>query len=178
MKVTALQLTIICFFSVLIRIQSEDIVHVYNYDNFDELFHQGNLQDFNVLKYQEIDILFDKPYEGPNIGGAFLLHGESNTNTPQFDGYIVDITASFYCGDKKGNKVRFLSFWVGYADDRDERVFICDDYGWNYNYTWIPPQRFDHSEVSVQSMPSEGFRSKAPRQKAPGQKPPDNKPLV
>merc|ERR1739838_963620 len=98
------------FFFVLNRIQSEEIVHLFNYDNFDELFHQGARDDFNKDLYEDIDNIFDKPYEGPNIGGAFLLHGESDT-WKDFDGYIVDITASFYCGNYYEENMYFALYY-------------------------------------------------------------------
>jgi len=142
MKVTALT-ALMYFFSVLNRIQSEEIVHVFNYDNFDELFHQGDRDDFNKDLYEYINIIFDKPYEGPNIGGAFVLHGTSRT-ARQFDGYIVDITASFYCGNKETDNLEFL---VYYADNAEDHYFCGDsNHGWNYNYTWTPPTHFNHAE--------------------------------
>ena len=147
MKVATLT-TIICFFSVLIRIQSDEIVYVYNYSDFGELFHQGDQDDFNVYKYEDIDTVFDEKYYGPNIGGAVLLNGGSKTRTPPFDGYIVDITASFYCGSKEFDNMRI---YVIYADGKYDDMWLCGDarIGWTYYYTWIPPMRFSHSEVSI-----------------------------
>jgi len=145
MKVTALQPAIICFFSVLIQIQSDEIIYVYNYEDFSEIFQQGGLHNFNVAKYQDIDNIFDKPYEGSNIGGAFLLYGDWQTNPwheQEFDGYVVDVTASFYCGKKTND----FALWINYPDGKMDHTEICSDStSWNYNYKWIPPTRFNHT---------------------------------
>ena len=84
--------TIISIFSVVIPIQSREIAYTYNYENFGDIFHQGNRDDFNVYKYEDIDKIFDTEYSGPNIGGVFLVDASSTTMTDQFDGHIVNIT--------------------------------------------------------------------------------------
>jgi len=149
MKVTALT-TIIYFFSVLIQIQSTEIIYVYNYDDFSEIFQQGSLQNFNVLKYEDIDTIFDKPYEGSNIGGAFLMNGGWETkhwHQQEFNGYIVDVTATFYCGKYGGETWQSeLALWIIYSETEQDEKYICSDNGWSYNYTWIPPTRFNHGE--------------------------------
>jgi len=147
MKVTALQPAIICFFSVLI--QSSEIEYVYNYDNFDQIFQQGGLYNFNVAKYEDIDSIFDKPYEGSNIGGAFLLYGPWTSrgwHEQSFDGYIIKIQTKYYCGKQKEH----LALWINYADGQQDSSWLCDDTtGWNYTYTWIPPTHSENFTLGI-----------------------------
>jgi len=144
MKVTALQPAIICFFSVLIQIQSTEIEYIYNYDDFSEIFEQGGLHNFNVARYEDIDDIFDTPYEGSNIGGAFLLYGKWLTggwHEQEFDGYITKITTTHYCGNLSEPNIwnPKIMLWIDYVDGSYERKEICSDaLGWNYNYVWIP----------------------------------------
>ena len=143
--------TFLYLFSVFVSIQSETI-HIYNYDNFGDVFHQGELDDLNVFKYKDIDNLFEEKYSGSNIGGAFQVDGDSISTLPnttiqyQFLGYIVDVTASFYCGDTN------LSLDIEYSDGGGESVDICNATGWHYNYKWIPPHHSEHSHVSIRCL--------------------------
>ena len=153
MKFTAF--TTICFyyFSLLIPIQSE-LIYVYNYDNFDDIFHEGNRNDFNVYKYEDIDNIFETKYDGPNIGGAFQMQGNSTTITHQFDGYLVDVTASFYCYNAEEVEMNW-EMSILYEDGTFERNRVCIGSGpsnWKYNITWIP--YFPLKQVSFHSMPS------------------------
>jgi len=153
MKVTALQPAIICFFSVLIQIQSTEIEYIYNYDDFSEIFEQGGQHNFNVAKYQDIDNIFDKPYEGSNIGGAFLLYGKwlsGSWHQQEFVGYIIKITTTHYCGKLNAP----LKLWINYADGSEDSKEICSDTtGWNYNYAWIPTR---HTESFTLGISAEG----------------------
>jgi len=128
-------------FSVVIPIQSHEIINVYNYVSFGEIFPQsyGGFDEFHLYKYADIDIIFDTEYKGTNIGGAFLVHGTNWTET-HFDGYVIDITATFYCGSTETEEGGD-SLWIGvrYPDGNIEGSFICQERGWHYNHTWIPP---------------------------------------
>jgi len=152
MKVTALQPAIICFFSVLIQIQSTEIEYIYNYDDFSEIFEQGGLHNFNVARYEDIDDIFDKPYEGSNIGGAFLLYGDWQTrywHEREFDGNIIKITTTHYCG--KLTDIYTLTLWINYPDGSKDYKGICSDTtGWNYNYTWIAPRHTENFTLGIE----------------------------
>jgi len=131
--------TIIYFSSVVIPIQSE-IIYIYNYDNFGELFHQGARWDYNIYKYEDIDKIFDTEYKGTNIGGAFTIYDSySYSYALPFEGYLVDITASFYCGSTYPKDEGSLWINIDYHDEVNDGRFLCQERGWNYNYTWIPP---------------------------------------
>jgi len=140
MKFTAF--TTICFYyiSVLIPIQSE-LIYVYNYDNFGDIFHQGNRNDFNVYKYEDIDSIFETKYAGTNIGGAFQMLGNFSTATHQFDGYLVDVTATIYCANTEERENWLMWFKTG--NNWDAGRYVCgespvDTNNWNYNIKWIP----------------------------------------
>jgi len=152
MKVTALQPAIICFFSVLIQIQSTEIEYIYNYDDFSEIFEQGGLHNFNVARYEDIDDIFDTPYEGSNIGGAFLLYGKWLTggwHERQFPGYIMKITTTHYCGKLTDT----FTLWVTYADGYQETKGICSDTaGWSYNSTWFPQRHSENFTLGIEGQ--------------------------
>jgi len=136
--------TIIYIFSVVIPIQSHETVYIYKYDSFGEIFPQGDgIHDFHLRKYADMDTIFDTEYTGTNIGGAYLLHGASFAYTPDYEGFIVDITATFYCGSTYAEDgVYTLLIDVLYIDDQhlvdQETTYICEEKGWNYNYTLFP----------------------------------------
>jgi len=131
--------TIICIFSVVIQIQSSEIIYRYDYDSFGQIFPQGDgVNEFHVYKYADIDNIFDEKYTGKNIGGAYLLNGTSDTRI-EFEGlYILDITATFYCGsthtDDEAN-----SLWIGVNNEFNGK-YICEERrGWHYKHMWTPP---------------------------------------
>ena len=133
-------------FSVHALIKSE-ITYNYNYDNFGDIFKQGYSNSFNIYKYKDIDSIFETKYEGSNVGGAFLVNGQDATYTDNFDAYIVDFTATFYCSNSKN-----LYIYVRYngAEPKQfDNILICDKTSWTYNYTWTPPLRFSFSKVSI-----------------------------
>ena len=147
--------SIISIFSVVIPTLSGKRTFVYNYENFGDIFHQGQRDDFNIYKYEDIDTIFDTEYNGTNIGGAFLVDGTSTTATSNFKEYVIDIIATFYCGGTYAEEgTDSLWLMVGYSGGHDA-IYVCEERGWHYNYTWIPPTRFDHSMVSIHSMPSD-----------------------
>jgi len=135
---------IICLFSVVIPIQSGEIIYVYDYDNFGDIFPQGDgVNDFHISKYSDIDNIFDKKYEGPHIGGAYLVEGNASITTSEFKGYLKSITATFYCGNTEypGDD---SSLWIGveYPDSgAGDGEWICLKSGWNYDFTYISPPR-------------------------------------
>jgi len=136
---------LLCLFSVHVtectEIQDETI-YTYNYDNkFGDIFHQGDMDDFNMIKYDVINPILRTAYEGPHIGGAFMMEGNSYTTTKYFKGYIVDISTTQYCGTNYG----IIYMQVYYTDGESDRDEICGD-DWNYNHTWIPLTRFSHSD--------------------------------
>lgn len=193
MKVTALQPAIICFFSVLIQIQSDEIEYVFNYEDFSEIFEQGGLHNFNVAKYEDIDEIFDKPYEGSNIGGAFLLYGRWLTGSwheKEFDGYLTKITTTHYCGNLSEPNIwnPKIMLWINYVDGSQESKEICSDaLGWNYNYVWIPqrptrdftfglegkdatvnkPLGFDEIRITTSTTPPQLLKTLQQLQKSP-----------
>ena len=155
MKLTALT-TIICMFSVVIPIQSGGIIYDYDYDNFGKFFPQGDgFGDFHLYKYANIDDIFDENYEGTNVGGAFLVKGNSSQTTDVFDGYLDDITATYYCGSTHAEE-GWNSLWmrVQYVNGSYDYTFLCQEKGWHYNQTWIP-KTFSGNQVSIHSMPSD-----------------------
>jgi len=139
--------TILSLFSVAIPIQSLETVYTYNYDNFGDFFPQGDREDFNIHKYADNDTIFDAEYKGTNIGGAFLVLGNSST-TMHFEGQLLDITATFYCGSTfTDTEVESLWIYVYYVEggiagthvDRvHDAIYICEERGWHYNYTTNP----------------------------------------
>ena len=148
---------LLCLFSVHVtdctEIQDETI-HTYNYgNNFDDLFVQGYEDSFNTYKYEDINPILATGYEGPHIGGVFMMEGDTMTTTNYFNGYIVDISTTQYCGSNTNN---YISINVYYRDGETDQEYICgayETYEWFYNMTWIPETRFSHSgDVSIQSM--------------------------
>ena len=127
---------------------------VYNYDNFGDIFRQGAMDDFNTYKYEDIDT----GYVGPHEGGVFMVNGPSYTTTNFYDGYIVDISTTHYCGNESEHAENDIWLYVYYLDEDNESMcqfdtmYICVLYDWHYNNTWTPPTRFNHSDVSIQSM--------------------------
>jgi len=131
---------IIYIVSVVIPIQSGEIAYTYDYDNFDEIFPQtrGVIDDFHLFKYEDIDT----EYNGTNIGGAFLVLGTSHPQTPKYKGYVVDVTATFYCGSTYYEDEDYsLQIFVFYDGPELDDTYLCKERGWHYNYTWIPQQR-------------------------------------
>jgi len=137
--------TIIAIFSVVIPIQSREIAYTYNYDNFVDLFRPSDsgVDHFHVYKYVDLDKIIDTDYKGTNIGGAFLLEGGGGTATDEFEGYIVDITTSVYCGGtyEEEGRASLLIDIIYSGGKRWNSVYICEEIGWVYNLTWIPPTR-------------------------------------
>jgi len=130
--------TIISIFSVVIPIQSRETVYTYNYDNFGDFFPQDDIEVFNITKYADNNTIFEQEYNGTNIGGAFLVKG-SGDGVSQFEGYIVNITATFYCGStNKEEGVNSLYIEVHYPRGYPEGIHLCKERGWHYNYTWTP----------------------------------------
>jgi len=132
---------LLCLFSVHVtectEIQKETI-YTYNYDNkFGDIFYQGALDDFNMMKYTEVDT----GYEGPHVGGVFHLEGYSWTTTSWFDGYIVDISTTQYCGGTGD-----IDMYVYYPDGEQDRTALCGR-DWLYNQTWTPATRFSHQDA-------------------------------
>ena len=132
----------------------KETTYIYNYDNFGDIFQQGDMDDFNLYKYEDIHT----GYEGPHVGGAFTMQGVSIVTTNYFHGYLTKITANFYCGNP--GKIYSMLFAVYYLDRQWNSEWICganltEESGWHYNYTWIPPTRFNHSEVSILFMYAE-----------------------
>jgi len=141
--------TILSLFSVAIPIQSLETVYTYNYDNFGDIFNQsGGVDDFHLYKYSDNDTIFDKEYKGTNIGGAFLVQGSSRGITPEFEGY-VELTATFYCGGTyRVDGSNSLIIGVHY-DDMDHAIYLCQERGWHYNYTFVPPAAAKYQKVIV-----------------------------
>jgi len=131
---------ILCIFSVVIPIQSQEIIYVYNYDSFGDMYPQGEigLNEFHVDKYADIDTIFATEYKGTHIGGAFLVQGWTSIKTDAFEGYITDITTTFYCGGTYPEEPDSLWIDVYYNDVDHDRNSLCTEKGWHYNYTWIP----------------------------------------
>jgi len=164
MTVTITTIAIICLsaFSVLIPIQSETI-YIYNYDNFGEVFPQGNQTDFNIYKYKDINDIFKEKYQGSNIGGAFRIEGNSTAPTiytPWLDEYIVDVSVTVYCGKLFTDHYTKV-IGILYPDGTWDYFFVCDSsdsawtVGWTYNYTFVPPRRFEKSagvQVSIYAI--------------------------
>ena len=121
----------------------DETTHTYNYDNFGDIFLQGYEDSFNTYKYENIAT----GYEGPHVGGAFLMKGTSFTSTNYYNGYIVDITTTYYCGRDDSPNEMYIH--VYYLDGEVDVVQLC---GANWRtYTWIPETRFSHQgEVSIQ----------------------------
>jgi len=164
MTVTITTIAIICLsaFSVLIPIQSEKVI-IYNYDNFGEVFPQGNQTDFNIYKYKDINDIFKEKYQGTNIGGAFRIERGSTAPTiftPWLDGYIVDVSVTVYCGKLFTDQATKL-IGVHYPDRDWDYTFVCDSsdsawtVGWTYNHTFVPTRRFGKSagvQVSIYAI--------------------------
>ena len=141
---------LLCLFSVHVtdctEIQ-EETTYTYNYDNnFGDIFHLGNIDGFNLYKYTDLDTI--TAYNDSHIGGAFTMEGTSYSTTNFFDGYIVDISTTFYCT----KYIDYLRISVYYADGEHDTNELCiNDIYWVNNRisTWIPPTRSSHSEVSI-----------------------------
>jgi len=134
---------IIYLFSVVIPIKSGEIIYTYDYYNLGEIFPQGSgINDFHLYRYSYIDTIVHEKYNGSNIGGAFLMEGYYETNlseVPVFPGYLVNITATFYCGSTRAEEgwrsLRIAVFYVGGGWGPD---YHCDRTGWHYDHTWTP----------------------------------------
>ena len=139
---------VLYWFSVLIPVQSVK-VYIFNYDNnFGDFFHQGDRNDFNLYKYKDIDILKEK-YEGSNIGGAFQEEGDYEMRTHKFEGYLVNMTGTFYCGNPNAYR---NGFGFEYVDGGGEYWGVCGlPHLWTYNYPLIPTKLGHHSAVSIQN---------------------------
>jgi len=153
---------IICLFSVVIPIQSGEIIYVYDYDNFGDIFPQGDgVNDFHISKYSDIDNIFDKKYEGPHIGGAYLVEGKASITTREFEGYVKSVTVNYYCGNTEwpGDD---SSLWISvdYAEGGGDYVYLCDRQSWE-NYTWIPQYRDDYQGFTFQVKASEATIDRA-----------------
>jgi len=142
---------IISIFSVVIPIQSHELIYVYNYDSFTEIFQQRDgINDFHVYKYEDIRTIFDTDYTGTNIGGAYLVQGSNWHNTLGYEGYLLDITATFYCGSTYAKEGGIsLEFHVDYPDGSNDINYVCQERGWHYNYTWIPQMGAKHQGFVV-----------------------------
>jgi len=133
---------IIYLLSAVIPIKSGELV--FDYDNLGEIFPQGSgINDFHLYKYSDLDKILDDKYEGSQIGGAFLMEGDYYTNFPEapiFPGYIVNITATFYCGSteaEEGQNSLFIE--VAYVGEGWDATYLCDNRtGWHYDYPWTP----------------------------------------
>jgi len=137
---------IISLFSVVIPIQSREII--YNYDNFGDIFPQSDSgNDFHVYKYAEIDNIFDEKYEGTNIGGAYLVQGTSYVTTSEFKGQLVSITATIYCAKNYWGTLMMAVGYPGFG----EYIWICNEHGsdWNYNITWSPPSAAKYQKFNL-----------------------------
>ena len=139
---------LLCLFSVHVTECTEiqkDTTYTYNYENFGDIFHLGYTDGFNIYNYTDIGT----GYEGPHIAGAFHMEGDSWTSTNWFDGYIVDISTTQYCGGLPSD----IGVYVYYSNGKyDAEPSICGD-NWFYNHSWIPPKRFSHlTEVSIHFM--------------------------
>ena len=151
---------IITIFSVVIPIQSHETftIDVYNYESFGELFPQSRgIDDFHVYEYANMDNIFAEKYKGSNIGGAFLVQGWTSIETDAFEGYITDITTTFYCGGTYPEEPDSLWIDVYYNDVDHDRNSLCTEKGWHYNYTWIPASGAKY-QVSIHSV--HAFRCK------------------
>jgi len=139
---------LLCSFSVHVtectEIQKET-TYIYNYGNFFDIFRQGDRENYNIHRYED----FDTGYEGPHTGGAFSTGGSRSglpqyTTTNYFNGYILDISTTHYCG---GSKYNAMNLMVEYLDGHSDFVKICNyesaNHNWHYNYTWIPSSRSD-----------------------------------
>ena len=140
---------LLCLFSVHVTECTEiqyEAIYTYHYDNkFGDIFHQGNMDNFNMMKYEEIDT----GYVGPHVGGAFQSEGSSYTTTNFFDGYIVDITVYVYCSDINEN---YNYIGIYYVDGEHDLRELCGvSNGWT-NQTWIPETRSSHPEESIHCM--------------------------
>jgi len=149
MKVLTFATICLHTFSVLIPIQSESI-YVYNYyNNFGDIFPQGEQTDLNIYRYEDIDNIFAEKYEGSNIGGAILTAEKGTTVIypwPWFHGHPFAVTVTVYCGLSEYGKM----VWVQYHNESSEDYFyVCEGWkeqGWTYNHTYIPSMRFSFSD--------------------------------
>jgi len=144
---------IIYLLSAVIPIKSGEIT--YTYSNLGEILPQGSgTNDFHLYKYSYIDKITHDKYGGSNIGGAFLMDGNYVTSLPEahvFPGYIVKITATFYCGSTYAEQgPNSLAIGVYYVDGGSVGIFLCDKTGWHYDHVWTPKQ--------VPSPGKQGFR--------------------
>jgi len=135
---------IIYLLSVVIPIQSGEIIYIYDYSNLGKIFPQKDgINDFHLYKYSDIDKIFDDKYKGSNIGGAFLMEGNYITDIPEapvIPGYFVNVTATFYCGSTWA-ETEYNSLWfdVDYRAGDHYDNWICKNRtGWHYDYTWTP----------------------------------------
>jgi len=134
---------IIYLLSAVIPIKSGEIIYDYDYSNLGEIFPQSDrINDFHLYKYSDIDKIFDEKYEGSNIGGAFLMEGNYYTDlseAPVFPGYLVNMTATFYCGSTHAEEgIYSLYIGVVYVDGDGTGIWPCEETGWHYDYPWTP----------------------------------------
>ena len=87
------------------------------------------------------------------------MEGDYETNLPEapvFPGYIVNITATFYCGGTYAEEGdNSLGIWVYYVDGGYyDYNYLCEDRtGWHYDYPWTPTLTDPGKKVSILSMP-------------------------
>jgi len=155
---------ILSIFSVVIPIQSHELTYTYNYNSFGEIFPQDDsvVDRFHLDKYKDIRTIFDTDYTGKNIGGAFLVQGSRNVYTPDYEGPVVDITATFYCGGTEPEEEGLsLRMGVYYPDGEYDNHYVCPERGWHYNYTWIPPRGADYQSFKVYVRANDATLDKA-----------------
>ena len=86
-----------------------------------------------------------------------MLEGNSCI-THEFNGYVVGIKMSFYCGNAytKDNRENSMAMYLLYDVGGGYVIYLCDKSSWRYNYTWIPPPFAEVGKYSV--IPSDVSR--------------------
>jgi len=146
---------ILSIFSVVIPIQSHELTYTYNYNSFGEIFPQDDsvVDRFHLDKYEDIHKIFDTEYTGKNNGGAFLVQGNNKTYTSVYEGELVDITATFYCGGTYAEEgANSLEIFVNDLDGNHDYHYPCQERGWRYNYKWIPSTSAKYQDFYVRFM--------------------------
>jgi len=149
---------IIYLLSAVIPIKSGEIIYDYDYSNLGEIFPQSDrINDFHLYKYSDIDKIFDDKYEGSNIGGAFLMEGNYYTDrseAPVFPGYLVNITATVYCGSTVAEEGLYsLRIDVPYVDGGWAFNYLCGNRtGWHYDHTYTPTTVTDPTKQGFQVL--------------------------